>query len=892
MLQTPILKSQLPVGMLGIGAEPVRLTWRLTDEVDSRQLAYEIQCSGSAGFEDLLASSGEMRGGEQIGVEGPGGPLRSREIRHYRARVATAAGWSVWSTVLTVEAGLHLSSDWAAEAVTLPGDPGSQRQAPSPLLRREFDLADDVKKARLYVTSLGVCQVSINGQRASDELLNPGWSSYHHRLLSATYDVTALLSSGSNVVSGVLGDGWYRGRLGWDPTNDRARYGTELGLIAQLEIELVDGSVLSVVTDGNWLASTGEFRSADLYDGSVIDLNDRQPGWDMPGFDASEWARAAVVPFDKTLIRPRTAQAVRMVATLPTRVLGQSGDTTTLDGGQNLAGFVRLRVRGEKGDQVTVRHAEVLEQDGSLHTRSLRSAKATDLYTLADSEEVVLEPIFTFHGFRFAEVHTTADVLSAEFVAISTDLPRRGRFECSEPALNRLHENVVWSQKANFVSIPTDCPQRDERLGWTGDAQAFAPTSGTLFDSQQFWASWLGDLALDQDDVLGVPSVVPDVVLEGEPRYGRAGGADAATFVPWAIYESYGDLEILRRQFDSMKRWVDSLETRRVPGGGLLPTSMQFGDWLDPDAPSDRPWEAKADSTFLANAYFSRSSHLTAEAAELLGDTALASRCRLLAHEVAVAAWARWQDHVFETQTGCAVALSFDIVPEEARERLADALVDLVRQSEGRVATGFLGTPLVLHALAATGHFDAAYQMLLRREHPSWLYQVDMGATSVWERWDAIRPDGSIHPGDMAAPPGMEDQEGREGHMLSFNHYAYGAVIDWVYRHLAGLAPDRSRPGYRHVILAPKPVTGIEWARASVESDFGTAAISWRIESDGALTVDAKIPPGASGTFFPPALDDSEVTLNGDPTGREVTFGSGSHRLTVTNPRIASPDPS
>ena len=649
--------------MLGIGAEPVRLTWRVEDDGDQSQVAYEIQSSGSADFEELLASSGEMRGEEQIGVEAPGGPLKSREIRHYRARIATAAGWSDWSSVLTVEAGLNQASDWAAEAVTLPGDPGSQRQSPSPLLRREFELAADVEKARLYVTSLGVNRVSINGQPTSDELLNPGWSSYHHRLLAATYDVTALLSPGSNVVSGVLGDGWYRGRLGWDPTDDRGRYGTELGLIAQLEIELSDGSSVRVVTDEDWLTSTGEIRSADLYDGSVIDLTSRQQDWELPGFDTSGWKKAAVIPYQKTLIRPRRVPPVREIETRPTQVVSRSGNKTILDGGQNLAGFVRLRVRGDRGDQVTVRHAEVLESDGELHTRALRSAKATDTYTLADGGEVGLEPAFTFHGFRYAEVETKAEVISAEVVAISSDLPRRGWFECSDQSLNRLHENVVWSQRANFVSIPTDCPQRDERLGWTGDAQAFAPTACTLFESQQFWSSWLEDLALDQDDVLGVPSVVPDVVLEGEPRFGRAGWADAATIVPWAVYESYGDLEILRHQFDSMRRWVDSLDERR-DADGLLPPSMQFGDWLDPDAPPDRPWEAKADSTFLANAFFAHSAGLTADAAELLGDTALGNRYRQLADEVAAATWGRWRDHIVETQTGCAVALSLESCPD------------------------------------------------------------------------------------------------------------------------------------------------------------------------------------------------------------------------------------
>ncbi len=518
VLPSPILKCQLPDGMLGIGPELVRLTWGLPEVLASAQLAYEIQSSGSSSFDEMLATTGEVPGEEQISVVGPGEPLRSREIRHYRVRIATDGGWTDWSPVLTVEAGLHQASDWTAKAVTLPGDPGSHRQSPSPLLRHEFDLAADVTKARLYATSLGIHKMAINGIPVTDELLNPGWSSYRHRLLSATYDVSELLTEGPNVVSGVLGDGWYRGRLGWDPTDDRARYGTELGLIAQLEIELSDGSSLLVITDEDWLASTGEIRSADLYDGAVIDLTSGQTGWESPGFDAGHWERAAVIPYDKTLIRPRAAPAVREIETRPTQVVSQSGKRTILDGGQNLAGYVRLKVRGDPGDQVTVRHAEVLEPDGSLHTRALRSAKATDVYILADTGEVDLEPTFTFHGFRYAEVETDAEIVSAEFVAISSDLPRRGWFECSDQALNRLHENVVWSQLANFVSIPTDCPQRDERLGWTGDAQAFAPTACTLFESEQFWASWLEDLALDQDDVLGVPSVVPDVVLAGEPR--------------------------------------------------------------------------------------------------------------------------------------------------------------------------------------------------------------------------------------------------------------------------------------------------------------------------------------------------------------------------------------
>ena len=616
---SPASRCQLGEGILGLGKEAARLSWRINSaQENTPQIAYEIQCSASPDFDDLLATSGETASSQQVAVAAPGPPMKSREIRFFRVRIETEAGWTNWGPILEVESGLLEASDWSAQAITLADDPGAGHQAPCPLLRCEFEVSSDVSKARLYVTALGVCDVAINGSPVSDELFNPGWSTYHHRLLSATYDVGRLLLKGSNVISATLGDGWYRGRLGWNPAGDRCNYGQELGLVAQLEIEAEDGSTQRVVSDGSWRASTGSVRSADFYDGAVVDLRQDQPGWALPGFDNSRWNPVKVVPYDKMVIQPRIASPVRRVATLHPEITRRPDGRIALDGGQNISGFVRLTMRGAPGDEVKVRHAEVLGPDGSLHTHPLRSAKATDTYILAADETVELEPAFTFHGFRYVEVESQAELLSAEFVAISSDLIPRSSFECSQSSLNRFHENVVWSQRDNFVSLPTDCPQRDERLGWTGDAQAFAPTACTLFEAQAFWLSWLADLSLDQDDELGPPAVVPDVVIEGEARFGRAGWADAATIVPWAVYESYGDPTVLERQFDSMVRWVESLVARRE-ADGLLGPAMQFGDWLDPDAPGDRPWEAKADAVFLSNAFFSHSAHLLADAASILG---------------------------------------------------------------------------------------------------------------------------------------------------------------------------------------------------------------------------------------------------------------------------------
>lgn len=882
-----LLHSQVPAGVLAAGDEPVRLSWQVeAADPSSTQTAYEVQVARDPAFADVHATSGVVVSSDQIAIPAPGAPLTSREVRYCRVRLRIDDAWTPWSESLRIEAGLLRPQDWLARAITLPGDPGSDTQAPCPLLRREFDLGGSVRSARLYATALGVYRLTINGQAVSDDLLAPGWTPYQQRLLADTYDVTGLLASGPNVLAGVIGDGWYRGRLGWDPDGQRAHYGSRIALIAQLEVILEDGTSLIIGTDAQWVAATGEVRSADLYDGSVHDLRERRVGWDLPGYDDGDWSPVECIPYDAHAIQPRVAPPVRVAAVLPV-VRREAGDTIILDGGQNIAGYVRLRVRGRPGDQVVVRHAEVLEPDGSLHVRSLRTARSTDTYTLADDGEETLEPLFTFHGFQYAEIRTVAELVDAEFVAISSAWTDRSEFECAEPALNRLHENVAWSLRDNFVSLPTDCPQRDERLGWTGDAQVFAATAATMFCSEALWASWLRDLDLEQHDELGVPSVVPDVVLTGEPRYGRAGWGDAATIVPWSVYESYGDLAVLRRQFSSMRRWVSSLESRRG-SDGLLGVEMQFGDWLDPNAPIERPWEALTNSTFLANAFFSHSARLLAKAAAILDEPAIAERAETLAGEVAAETWKRWKHDAVTTQTGCAVALQFGLPPADQRRVVAATLARLVAAAGGHVATGFLGTPLVLPALSSEDFYDAAYLMLLCRTNPSWLYQVETGATTIWERWDAIRPDGSIHPGDMRSLPQSVDAEVTESHMLSFNHYAYGAVMDWVYRHVAGIAPAQA--GYRSVTFAPVPAAGIDWARASVDTPYGPVRIDWRVDERATMEATVELPFGATGSFVAPATPTSLLTLDGKRAPSLVaTLGPGRHQLVVTSCRVARP---
>ena len=408
------LRCQLPAGVSVIGREEARLTWQITSpRPDALQEAYEVQWTHDPGFEHDVRTRGEIHDARQVGVLAPGGQFRTREVRFYRVRVRVDGCWSERSEPIRIEAGLLRAADWQARAISLAADPGQSRQAPAPVLRREFDIDGEVRRALLHVTSLGVHQVNLNGERVGNHRLSPGWTSYHRRLLTDTHEVTALLRPGRNAVGAILGDGWYRGRLGWDPGDDRCRYGRAVALVLQLEAELADGRRLVIASDGEWRAATAEIRRADLYDGVLVDLRESRPGWDQPGYDNSSWTPVAFVPFDPAVLEPRTSPPVREIAVRPATMTRARPGVLRLDGGQNLAGYVRLRVRGKRGDRVLVRHAEVLRPDGGLYTDGLRSARAIDEYILSSETEAVLEPSFTFHGFRYAEVETTAEVVSA-----------------------------------------------------------------------------------------------------------------------------------------------------------------------------------------------------------------------------------------------------------------------------------------------------------------------------------------------------------------------------------------------------------------------------------------------------------------------------------------------
>ena len=824
---------------LGIGTPTPRLSWQLAgDDSSWKASAYELELN-RAGRPPERAHAGS---GDHVLVPWPFHPLRSRERASVRVRVEGNGEWTEWSPPATVEAGLLEQGDWSARFVS-PRTLGGV-DAPAPVLERTFQLRGGIAQARLYLTAHGVYVAHLNAGRVGDQVLPPGWTSYPHRLHYQTYDVSDLVREGENTLHVLLGNGWFRGTL----VRKNCHYGDRLALLAQLEVVYGDGSTEVIGTDERWRAGESGVVANDLYDGQRSDLR-------AGAGDANDPVEIVEAGLDR-LVAPE-GPPVRVTQILePVSITTSPSGRLLVDFGQNLVGWVRLRVKDvAEGAEVSIRHAEVLER-GELGVRPLRFAKATDSYLLPGAEELTLEPSLTFHGFRYAEITGAGDVQPEDVraVVVGSDLRRTGWFSCSDEGLNQLHENAIWSMRGNFLSVPTDCPQRNERLGWTGDIQIFAPTACFLHDAAGFLSSWLQDLAAEQGPDGSVPYVIPDVLYAPEPA--AAAWGDAAAVVPWVLYERYGDTRILERQYPSMRAWVERVSGLAGPGH-VWRGSFQFGDWLDPAAPPEEPGAARTDHDLLATAHLAHSAGIVARAATVLGHTADAERYAALARDTREAfarEFATPSGNVLsDAQTAYALALCWNLLPGQAqRRRAGDRLADLVRAEDFRIGTGFVGTPLITDALTATGHADVAYRLLLQRACPSWLYPVTMGATTIWERWDSMLPDGSINPGQMT----------------SFNHYAFGAVADWLHRTVAGLAP--AAPGYRHLTIHPVPGTGLTQAAARHLTPYGEAAVAWRRDA-GQLEVEATVPIGARATVALPGRE---------PFG----VGPGHHAWTVPDP--------
>jgi len=873
---------------LGIDAPHPRLSWRLTSaERNTVQGAYQIQVTrndvavGAQHAAPLLIwDSGRISADSSVFVTYAGPTLSSRTRYVWRVRVWDGTGRaSAWSAPASWETGLLMPADWTASWIGTAPASNDSVALPSPLFRRAFRLSGPVASARVYATSLGLYELYLNGQRVGDQLFTPGWTSYHRRLQYQTYDVTALLRSGDNALGAVLGDGWYRGQLGF--SGQRNLYGKRLGVLVQLEVRYRDGRTERIVSDSSWRTSTGggPIQSSDIYGGETYDARRERSGWDGAAYDDREWTRVVVLDPPSTTLVASESPPVRRVRELkPISVRRGSSGETIFDLGQNFTGWARLKVRGAAGTVVTLRFAEVLDRDGNLYTANLRRASQTDRYTLNGGGAEIYEPHFTFHGFRYVGVTglpAAADTATITGIAVSSDLAQTGSFESSDSLLNRLQQNIVWGQRSNFLDVPTDCPQRDERLGWTGDAQVFASTAAFNMDVAGFFAKWLGDVAADQHASGSVPWVIPNV-LGGDSveAAGTAGWSDAAVIVPWTMYVAYGDRGLLERQYPSMRAWVE-FERRRAGADLIWQPGWQFGDWLalhsdDPSYPG-----ATTNTDYIATAYLAHSANLVARAARALGKAGDAARYDSLFRDVRTAfnrEFVSAAGRVGEnTQTAYALALAFDLLPDSLVPAAAARLAAGVRARGMHLTTGFLGTPQLLPVLSATGHLDVAYGLLMQRTYPSWLYPITRGATTMWERWDGIRPDSSFQ--DVG--------------MNSFNHYAFGAVGDWMYRTIGGINLDPGSPGGKRVRIAPRPGAGLTHARVTLETSYGTVMSSWRLDGQR-FVLNVTVPPNTAAEvqLWDTTVDHVRTTAgmrDARQAGEDVivTVGSGSYEFTV-----------
>lgn len=875
------------VDPLGVGDPHPRFGWQIrATGRDVVQGAYQIRVAPSAaalGNGKWIWDTGKVESRRSIEVDYAGPPLQSSTRYWWQVRIWDGhANVSAWSAPAFWEMGLLGASDWKALWIS------PQPDDPSPLLRRAFAVRSGVvTSARVYVTSHGLYELYLNGHRVGRALLTPGWTSYDKRLQYQTYDVTGLLVGGHNAIGAMLGDGWYRGQIAspLESGQDRQPANKRLSLLLQLKITYGDGSTQEVVSDAGWKTAAGPILASGIYSGEVYDARRQRAGWSTAAYDDRDWSAAEEVPGTKDdLVAPVVPPITAHEELRPVRIFRTPGGDLVADMGQNMVGWVRLKVRGNAGTVVTLRHAEVLDGNGDFYTANLRGARAEIRYTLKGGGLEVYEPHFTYMGFRYVEIEGYPGKLTPDDlvgIVVRADLPRTGGIVTSNPLLNRLQHNIVWSQKGNFVAVPTDCPQRDERLGWTGDAQVFSPTAAFNMDVDGFLTSWLADLAADQSASGEVPFVVPDVLhqIAHQTAGGAAGWGDAATVIPWNLYLAYGDTHVLAAQYASMERWVQ-YEWERAGADDVWHGDFQFGDWLDFFSTRRQTRFGSTSPDLIATAYFAHSADILWRTAQVLGRARDAARFGKLFDDVRMAFDRRFvaaDGKVGEgTQTAYVLALDFDLLPQRLRSAAAAKLAANVRRY-GHLTTGFLGTPHLLETLSGYGYLDEAYELLERKQFPSWLYPVTHGATTIWERWDGIKPDGTFESASMN----------------SFNHYAYGAVGEWMYRTVGGINIDPRHPGYAHVLIAPHPGGGLSYARAWHESPYGRIASAWSLRN-GMMSLDVDIPPNTQATLELPHAALAAVRESGRRLGAAdgvtasrqqgaavvVQTGSGRYRFT------------
>lgn len=863
------MKTGVSAGSSGTCGHPV-FSWQLLSSGrNCLQDAYRIRCAGDRGdlvkAQDLLWDTHRINTDQSLYIAYKGKDLQSGQKIFWQVKAWNNLGEeSEWSDISTFQVGMLNSDEWCAKWI----EPGFKEEytdsGPCPFLRREFTIKKEVSGAIIYITSRGLYELSINGKKIGDQLFTPGWTSYHRRLQYQVYDISNDLRQGENTAGVILADGWYRGYLGWQ--GKRNFYGDTLSLLFQLEVTYMDGSKDIICSDSGWRSGTGPLLRSDIYMGETYDARLEIPGWDHPGFDDSSWNPVNEKDYGYENLVCSTGEPVRHTGEIkPVKKIVTPLGENVLDFGQNLTGRVQIELEGKKGSRIIIHHAEVLDGEGNFYTENLRNAKAEDIYIFKGGEKEIYEPLFTFHGFRYIRISEyDSEITGNEFIAkvLHSDVRITGSFKCSDELVNQLQSNILWGLMGNFLDVPTDCPQRDERMGWTGDAQVFAPTACFNVDAEHFYRKWLRDLAVDQKENGSVPWVVPNVVVDGEGTgwsdgYGATGWADAAVIIPWVLYQVYGDRSVLEAQYKSMKAWVEYM-IGQSGDSFIFSSGFHFGDWLsfaeyysyNYNAPDYGYAGAHTDKVLIATAYFFHSTGIMKKTADVLGKKEDSERYSAISLRIKEAFQREFITGtgrlVSGTQTAYVLSLSFGLIPDDLKTTVARRFADDVRYF-GHLTTGFLGTPLICQALSDNGYFDLACMLLFNRRYPSWLYPVTMGATTIWERWDGIKPDGSF----------------QDTGMNSFNHYAYGAVGNWLYTYLAGIMPDESFPGYKRIMIKPFICRDLDYVEAEYSSVHGRIRSSWNREGDR-VTLEIGIPVNTRATIALPCNDPELVKENGN----------------------------
>ncbi len=839
------------------------LSWILhSNEREILQQAYEIIVWEGSPKGKISWESGKILSDRSVGITYAGEALKSSTAYFWQVRIWDNKGrMSDWSPISMWQTAILNNTEWHAKWIEPEQDSDDTR---SPYLRVLFNSTKHVVSAIAHITSHGMYEAYINGHRIGEDYLTPGWTSYKDRLQYQTYDVTSMMNKGENVIGAILGNGWYRGVLNWIPRKNI--YGNKLGFLFQLEIKYSDGSNQTIISDNSWKSSTAEILFSEIYDGETIDANFKQKGWNKPGFNDALWKPVKVVNYGYANLIATYNQPIRKQETFKAnQILTTPKGEKVIDFGQNMVGWETFRIKGQKGDTIRIWHAEELDSDGNFYTDNLRSAKCLSTYILS-GEDDFFEPHFTFYGFRYIKIEgLQKEIDPANFTAIAlySDMPLHGSLETSHPLINQLQSNIVWSQKGNFLDIPTDCPQRDERLGWTGDAHMFFRTAAFNRDVRNFFKKWMKDLSTDQYSDGRVPYVIPHTLPEDHAA--STGWSDASTIIPWQHYMAYGEDEILIDQYPSMRAWVEYMIRNSVDY--LWNTEkFHYGDWLFYSPDDDRDGMAAiTDKYMIAQCFFSHSLQMLINTAEVLGYTQDVVKYSEVQKNVKEAFHKEYMTPsgrlISDTQTAYVLALNFDMLPERLRPQAVERLVENIERYNNHITTGFLGTPFICHVLSRFGRTDVAYRLLFQRTYPSWIYPVTAGATTIWERWDARKPDGTF----------------QTDNMNSFNHYAYGAIGDWIYRISAGIT--ESAPGYRKITIKPHPGGEFEWVSARKMTPYGQVASSWTL-SNSTFELTVEIPANTTARILIPCSDPEKVKKNGEPLTINI-FSNGYAELEV-----------